>query len=129
METLDLSGLPAEVLEAGAAIAEESGLLAVADAALDATGNKSKAATITGQVVDALVDFEALELGVLGTFLEAVDDDVAAWLVELALGLAQDEVRRAARQERRADRRAQRQVWWYTRQDRRAQRKAERQRG
>ena len=127
METLDLSGLPAEVLEAGAAIAEESGLLAVADAALDATGNKSKAATITGQVVDALVDFEALELGVLGPFLEAVDDDVAAWLVELALGLAQDEVRRAARQERRADRRAQRQVWWYTRQDRRAQRKAERQ--
>lgn len=127
METLDLSGLPAEVLEAGAAIAEESGLLAVADAALDATGNKSKAATITGQVVDALVDFEDLELGVLGTFLEAVDDDVAAWLVELALGLAQDEVRRAARQERRADRRAQRQVWWYTRQDRRAQRKAERQ--
>ena len=127
METLDLSGLPAEVLEAGAAIAEESGLLAVADAALDATGNKSKAATITGQVVDALVDFEDLELGVLSTFLEAVDDDVAAWLVELALGLAQDEVRRAARQERRADRRAQRQVWWYTRQDRRAQRKAERQ--
>jgi hypothetical protein len=129
METLDLAGLPAEVLEAGAAIAEESGLLAVADAALDATGNKSKAATITGQVVDALIDFEDLELGVLGTFLEAVDDDVAAWIVELALSLAQDPVRRAARQERRADRRAQRQVWWYTRQDRRAQRKAERQRG
>ena len=127
METLDLSKLPTDVIAAGAEIAEESGLLAVADAALDATGNTSASAEIIGNVVDVLIDFESLELGPLGPFLEEHDGDIAAWMAELVLRLAMDPDRRAKRKARREDRRAKFQGWWSTRKDKRGERKAARQ--
>ena len=38
MEALDLTSVPAEILDAASVVAEDSGLLAAADAALDASG-------------------------------------------------------------------------------------------
>ena len=127
MEPLDLSKLPTDVIAAGAEIAEESGLLAVADAALDATGETGTAAEIIGNVVDVLIDFESLELGPLGPFLEEHDGDIAAWMAELVLRIAMDPDRKDKRQARRAERRAAVQVWWFTRKDKREDRKAARQ--
>ena len=127
METLNLSEIPADVLAAGAEIAEESGLLAVADAALDATGETGPAAEIIGNVVDVLIDFESLELGPLGPFLEEHDGDIAAWMAELVLRIAMDPERKAKRKARREERRAKVQVWWFTRKDKRGDRKAARQ--
>ena len=127
METLNLSEIPADVLAAGAEIAEESGLLAVADAALDATGETGPAAEIIGNVVDVLIDFESLELGPLGPFLEEHDGDIAAWMAELVLRIAMDPERKAKRKARREERRAKVQVWWFTRKDKREDRKAARQ--
>ena len=127
METLNLSELPADVIAAGAEIAEESGLLAVADAALDATGNTSASAEIIGNVVDVLIDFETLELGPLGPFLEEHDGDIAAWMADLVLRIAMDPERKAKRKARRDERRSKVQAWRSTRQDKREDRKAARQ--
>ena len=52
MEILDTDTLSAEVLEKALTIAGESGLLAVADAALEATSSPGQAAQIVGNVVD-----------------------------------------------------------------------------
>ena len=128
MEALDLSALPADVLEAGAAIAEDSGLLAVADAALEATGSAGVAAQIVGDVADVLVDWESIEIvGPLGGWLEAHDDDIVTWIADLVIRLAMDPDRRADRQIRRADRREHLHTWWNERKERRAGRRAARQ--
>ena len=129
METLDLSALSSDVLAAGAELAEESGLLAVADAAIDQTESTGQAAAIVGNVVDILIDFDALELGPLGAFLEEHDDDIASWLAGMVIAIALDPTRREARQERRAARRARWLAGWEEgkerRQDRRAERRAQ----
>jgi len=130
VETIDLSTLSSDVLAAGAELAEESGLLAVADAALDQTGDTGQAAAIIGDVVDILIDFEAIDvLGPLGVLLEERDDDIASWLAGMVIAIALDPTRREARQERRADRRARWLASWEEgkerRQDRRAERRAE----
>lgn len=119
MEALDLSTIPADVLAAGETLVEESGLLAVADAALDATSDTGVAAQIVGDIVDVLIDFEAFELGPLGTFMEAHDDDTTAWVADLVIRLAMDPDRRAARRTRRAERRIKAQTRWAERQERR----------
>ena len=108
MEILDTDTLSAEVLEKALTIAGESGLLAVADAALEATSSPGQAAQIVGNVVDVLIDFETLDLGPLGSFIEAHDGDAAAWVADLVISLAMDDARRQARKVRRARRRAQR---------------------
>ena len=128
MEALDLSALPADVLEAGAAIAEDSGLLSVADAALEATGSAGVAAQIVGDVADVLVDWESIEIvGPLGGWLEAHDDDIVTWIADLVIRLAMDPDRQADRQIRRADRREHLHTWWNERKERRAGRRAARQ--
>jgi len=128
MEALDLSALPADVLEAGAAIAEDSGLLAVADAALEATGSAGVAAQIVGDVADVLVDWEATPLPpVLSEWLEAHDDEIVEWTVSLVVRVMMDPDRRADRQIRRADRREHLHTWWNERKERRAGRRAARQ--
>lgn len=108
MEFLDTDTLTAEVLEKALTITVESGLLAVADAALEATSSPGQAAQIVGSVVDVLIDFEALALGPLGSFLEAHDGDAAAWVADLVISLAMDDARRQARKVRRTRCRAQR---------------------
>lgn len=122
MEIMDTDTLSAEVLEKARALANESGLLAVADAALEATGSTGQAAQIVGTLVDVFIDFEAMDLGPLGTFLEAHDGDAAAWVADLVISLAMDDARRQARQARRARRRAQRATWWADRKTKRSER-------
>jgi hypothetical protein len=123
METTDLSGLPADLLEAAADLAEDSGLLAVADAALDRTGDTGIAAEIVGSVVDSLIDFERLEIGPLGEWLEAHDGPAAEWLADVVISVAMDPRRRALRQIRREARRDEREARRTERRARRALRR------
>ena len=123
MEALDMTSLPAEILDAASVVAEDSGLLAAADAALDASGDPGLAAAIIGQIADALIDFELLEIGPLGDWLEAHDGDAATWMADVVIRLAMDDERRAKRQDRRAMIREQMQVRREERKARRAERK------
>lgn len=120
MEALDLTALPGAVLLVAEELVEETGLLAVADSVIDRTGQTSAVAGIVGDVADALVDFEELDLGVFGTWLESRDGDLVAFLVDVAISLALDEERRRRRQRRRAERKARRVAWWAELKGRRA---------
>jgi len=120
MEALDLTTLATDVLEEAHTIAEETGLLAVADAALERTGNTGVAASIVGDVVDALIDWEALDLPpTLGAFLEDHDADIASWFASLVIRLAMNPARRERRQKRLK-------TWKQNRIDRQTKRQARR---
>jgi len=124
MDPIDLTTLEPGLLATAHNLAEESGLLAVADAAIERTGDIGQAAAIVGDVVDVLIDFSALDLGPLGAFLEDHDDDMAARLAQVVISIAMDEERRASRKARRLERRVRRADRQAGRQARRTARRA-----
>lgn len=119
LETMNLADLAPDVLETAIDIAEASGLLAVADAALERTGDAGIAASIIGDVADALVAWDEIGLGPLGELIEERDDAAVAWLAGVVISLAMNPVRRAQRRARRQARRE-------SRIERREERKARR---